>query len=115
LARAGSGSKAVYTYYFESDRARADGEGRQTWACKIGSTDRRRPLDRIREQTQSPVAPVPALLLRTDTHKVLEKYLQLWLEGRGRKVMQSAGDEWYETNPDEVLALALEVTEWFKA
>jgi hypothetical protein len=48
------------------------------------------------------------LLIHTDQPQDLEAYIHGFLASRGRRVSNAIGAEWFNTTPDEVLALARE-------
>lgn len=102
----GIGSNAVYLYYFSSYRQLSELKNNDTWACKIGRTDRD-PLIRILSQsaTALPEKPVIELIIKTDDSLLLEQMLHSVLSIRGKHIENSPGVEWFDTNPEEVLEI----------
>jgi T5orf172 domain len=103
----GTGARAIYVYYLPAYRHLAELKGADSWPCKIGRTDRD-PFYRILSQlaTAFPEPPRIPLILRTDDSQMLETAIHLALVGRGRKIDDAPGDEWFVTNPDEVESVA---------
>ena len=102
----GSGSGAVYLYYYPNYRHFAESEGKTTWLCKIGKTVRGVDI-RIKEQiTGMPEIPVVGLAIRTDKPKVLENIIQNILDFYGKK-QDGPGNEWFNTSPSEIENLYL--------
>jgi len=93
----GSGPESVYVYYFPSQA-----DGRTSWPCKIGKT-RGDPVKRIKRQQASMwEEPVIGLLAQTDNCSRDEYLVHSVL--RDRK-LDAFGVEWFDTTPDEVLAV----------
>lgn len=102
----GSGSTAIYLYYFTTYRQLSEFQGKTTWACKIGRTDRD-PLIRILSQvsTALPEKPVIEYIIRTEDSSLLETMIHSILSIRGKHISDSPGTEWFDTNPDDVLEI----------
>ena len=95
----------VYLYYFDKKKAEAQNQGNKVWPCNIGFTERQ-PEKRIQEQmTEDSDIPIIALLLRTDEPKLLEKTIHGILKLRGLHLKQAQGNEWFLTNPDEIVSI----------
>lgn len=97
----GSGSGSVYLYYYPNYRHYAESEGKTTWLCKIGRTERDVDI-RIKEQTTGmPEIPVVSLAIRTDKPKVLEDIIHNILDFYGKK-QDGLAKEWFNTSPSEI-------------
>ena len=97
----GSGSDSVYLYYYPTYRHFAESQGKTTWVCKIGRTERGVDI-RIKEQiTGMPEKPVVSLAIRTDKPKVLENIIHNILDFYGKK-QDGSGNEWFITSPSEI-------------
>ena len=105
-ATLGIGESSVYLYYYPTYRRDAQNNGRKTWPCKIGRSDRD-PINRIYSQasTALPEPPVIGLLLRTSLPSQWEHVLHYILALRGRIVEDAPGEEWFNTSPDEIVEL----------
>lgn len=98
----GIGEGAVYLFYHDNDKHRAESEGKSFWQCKIGMTERD-PIERIRAQTSTATAEPPkTYVFRTDTPDAMEKAIHAILDACGKRVKSSRGKEWFVTSPDEV-------------
>jgi len=102
----GKGSNALYLYYFSNYRQFSELQGKLTWACKIGRTDRD-PLIRILSQasTALPEKPVIEYVIKIDDSSMLETMIHSVLTIRGKHIKNSPGVEWFDTNPEEVLEI----------
>ena len=102
----GSGSGAVYVYYFDIYRKLANLEGEVSWPCKVGMTDRDA-ISRVISQagTAYPELPHVALVLKTDTPRELEAALHAALKFKKRHMADAPGKEWFQTTPEEVEGL----------
>lgn len=102
----GTGASAVYLYYYENYKQRALAEGRSTWPCKVGRTDRD-PLGRVLAQaaTALPEYPHLGLIFMTDTPGVWETAIHSVLRLRGRALDEAPGTEWFETTPEELIEI----------
>ena len=96
------GKSTVYVIYFPTDKTIAENQERELWKCKIGTTDR--PVaERIEELGRGkPEKPVCDVEIKTNLPGDLESTLHKILKFRGRSVEGSSGNEWFETNPEEV-------------
>ena len=103
----GSGSGAVYVYYFPRDKKLAESEEKSVWECKVGMTES--DVDtRIKAQrtTASYEKPEIGLEIRTDNPRCLERAIHAILELKGRKIDTSGGgNEWFFTSPNEVMMI----------
>ncbi len=123
----GSGKHWVYLYYFKKDKDEVfdrersrnaalyknDPEemnnfekylesGYVSWPCKIGKT-KERPEARIKAQTSGvPIPPEVALLIRTDQHTELERFIHRTLKLNDQHRNDLQGNEWFDTNPKQV-------------
>ncbi|MFJ7831858.1 GIY-YIG nuclease family protein [Peribacillus sp. NPDC046944] len=99
----GEGTSAVYLYYLPSYQLNRQ---KDTWACKIGKTDRD-PLQRILSQasTALPEKPKIAVIIKTNNSLVLEQAVHNILTYRNKKIGTALGKEWFDTNPDEFLKI----------
>lgn len=102
----GSGSGAVYVYYFDIYRKLANLENKARWPCKVGMTDRDA-ISRVISQagTAYPELPHVALVLKTDTPRELEAALHAALKFKKRHMTAAPGKEWFQTTPEEVESL----------
>lgn len=105
----GTGKNWVYLYYFpeDVDRARAKSPDSEwdyylEWCCKIGSTAKKCPIERIHEQIPEPGKEVVGLLLRDDNHKELEKAIHAILKYWGKDILHHESTELFFTNPNIV-------------
>jgi len=104
----GDGDGEVYVWFYDAYQQLAQLRGEERWSCKIGRSETGAGM-RIREQTgYAPEQPHYALLIRTDHPQPLESHLHGFLASRGRRLTNAIGSEWFTTNPDEVLALAVD-------
>ena len=99
----GTGSNAVYMYYFDTYRVFAESRGEKNWQCKIGRTDSE-PLQRIFNQsgTSFPELPHVALVIHCDRSQQLETTLHSILKLRNRRIKTAPGNEWFYTSPSEI-------------
>jgi hypothetical protein len=102
----GTGTSAIYLYYFSTYRTHSATNQGTRWPCKIGRSDRD-PMLRVLSQaaTALPELPTVALLIRTDDPSALEAALHAILTLRGRRSVQAPGTEWFDTTPDEVMQI----------
>ncbi|MBD2287911.1 GIY-YIG nuclease family protein [Microcystis wesenbergii FACHB-1317] len=102
----GSGESAIYLYYFKVYQSHPDAKEENRWPCKIGRTDRD-PLRRILSQSTTALPEVPhiALVMWTPFPSHWEAALHSILRLRGRSIKTAPGNEWFSTNPTEVLEL----------
>ena len=105
----GSGSGAVYIYYYPRDKKLAASEGKSVWECKVGMTES--DVDsRVKAQrtTASYEDPEIGLEIRTDNPHCLERAIHAVLELKGRKIDTSGGgNEWFLTSPNEVMMIQI--------
>ncbi len=102
----GKGAFAVYCYYFENYKKLAILEGRSTWPCKIGRSDKD-PLIRVLSQTSTALPEKPRIdfIIRTEDSSLLETTIHSVLKMRHQQCEGSPGSEWFDTNPDEVIKI----------
>ena len=91
----GTGKSSVYLCYYPAYRCLAEYEGKEFWACKIGSVETQAP-------TEMPEPPEIRLILRTDDPENLEQLLHNILTFRGKRIADAPGKEWFMTSPSEV-------------
>ena len=96
----GSGNNSVYVYYYPNYKQCAELQGKDTWPCKIGSSEYSNPIHRILQQvgTGMPEKPEIALVIQTNRQKELEVAVHKLLH----RVPGAPGTEWFMTNPSEV-------------
>ena len=102
----GSGSGAVYVYYYPRDKKFAESEGKFVWECKVGMTES--DIDtRIKAQRTTAIYEKPeiGLEIRTDNPRCFEKAIHAILELKGRKMDTDGGNEWFLTSPNEVMVI----------
>ena len=90
----GKGKNAVYLCYYPVYRSLAAYEGKEFWACKIGSVEPQVCLD-------IPEPPEIGLIFRTDDPKNLEQILHNILKLRGKQIADAPGKAWFLTSPSE--------------
>ena len=99
----GTGTGAVYVYYYDTHKDYYMKNGYLVWPCKIGmsNTD---PMKRIFSQigTVSPEWPHPALIIYTNKPKVLETMLHAALKIQGAQIENGPDREWFMTTPETV-------------
>lgn len=105
LNRGGTGSGSVYIYYFPA-YWRDEGPFPMKIGMSTGSEQRR-----IAEQigTGHPELPIIYRVVRTDTPRLVERYLHSVLTLRDRHMIEAPGSEWFNTTPveiDEILSFA---------
>ncbi|MPN11088.1 hypothetical protein SDC9_158389 [bioreactor metagenome] len=100
----GKGDNAIYFYYLPSYKTLAQVQGKNTWRCKIGRTDRD-PLSRILSQSSTalPEIPIVEFIVKTENASILETMIHSILTIRNKHIKDSPGIEWFDTNPEEVL------------
>ncbi|OAT80946.1 hypothetical protein A6P54_13180 [Bacillus sp. MKU004] len=101
----GEGQESVYLYYYPEYKTSATNDKKNKWHCKIGKSDSD-PGQRIQGQgaTSQPELPVFAVNYRTNQSALLEKAIHSILTYRNQKV-DSGGNEWFMTNPEEFVGL----------
>lgn len=102
----GTGSNAVYVYYYDAYCELARVKGEVLWPCKIGRTDCD-PIQRIIGQagTCYPELPHVALIIYCDDSNVLETAFHNIMKVKGRWMADAPGKEWFMTSPDEIKAI----------
>ena len=102
----GTGSNAVYVYYYDAYCELARVKGEALWSCKIGRTDCD-PIQRIIGQagTCYPELPHVALIIYCDDSNVLESVFHNIMKIKGRWMEDAPGKEWFITSPDEIKAI----------
>ena len=109
VMRLGSGSGAVYVYYFPRDKKLAESEGKSVWQCKVGRTEGD-VGNRVKGQMTAAIYEKPeiGLEIRTDNPRCLEKAIHAILELKGRKIdTDGGGNEWFFTSPNEVMIIQI--------
>ncbi|WP_022750307.1 GIY-YIG nuclease family protein [Lachnobacterium bovis] len=99
----GTGSNAVYVYYYDVYKQLAENKGNEGWPCKIGRTDRD-PIQRVMGQagTSYPELPHVALIIYCDDSSALEVALHSILKYQGKWLKNAPGTEWFLTSPKEI-------------
>ena len=99
----GTGSNAVYVYYYDVYEQLAENKGNEEWPCKIGRTDRD-PIQRVIGQagTCHPELPHIALIIYCDDSSALEAALHSILKYKGKWLSTAPGTEWFLTSPQEI-------------
>lgn len=102
----GTGSNAVYVYYYDVYKELAEIKGKKCWECKIGRTDRD-PIQRVVSQagTCYPELPHIALVIYCDDSAALEAALHSILKFQNKWIKEAPGTEWFLTSPQEVREL----------
>ena len=91
----GEGKNSIYLCYYSAYRCLAEYEGKEFWACKIGSVETQVP-------SEMPELPEIRLVLKTDDPENLEQILHNILTFRGKHIADAPGKEWFMTSPSEV-------------
>ena len=104
----GTGSNAVYVYYYDVYKELADNKGNAEWPCKIGRTDID-PIQRVIGQagTCYPELPHIALIIFCDDSSALEATLHNILKFQKKWLKNAPGTEWFLTSPKEIKELYL--------
>ena len=105
----GSGTGAVYVYYFPRDKELAESKHQSVWECKVGRT-KRDVGSRVKGQMTTAIYQKPeiGLEIRTDNPRCLEKAIHAILELKGRKIdTDGGGNEWFFTSPNEVMIIQI--------
>lgn len=91
----GSGKSSIYLYYYPAYRCLAESEGKEFWACRIGS---------VGSQVGTPMPELPEirLILKTDDSENLEQTIHNVLKFRGRHIADAPEKKWFITSPSEV-------------
>lgn len=99
----GTGNNAVYVYYYDVYQKLASVEGKDSWACKIGRTDRD-PIQRVIGQagTCYPELPHVALIIYCDDSSALESAIHSVLKYQNKWIKGAPGTEWFLTSPNEI-------------
>lgn len=76
------------------------------WPCKIGRTDQH-PVKRVWQQlnSSSPELPVIALVFQCSYSRLWEAVIHKYMTLHNRFLKHGFNQEWFNTNPDEVLAV----------
>ena len=99
----GTGDNSVYVYYYDVYKKLASIEGENSWACKIGRTDRD-PIQRVIGQagTCYPELPHVALIICCDDSSALESAFHSVLKYQNKWLKDAPGTEWFLTSPKEI-------------
>lgn len=99
----GTGSHAVYVYYYDVYKQLAETKENVEWPCKIGRTDRN-PIQRVIGQagTCYPELPHIALIIYCDDSSALEAALHSILKYQGKWLKNAPGTEWFLTSPQKI-------------
>lgn len=100
----GSGTGAVYVYYYPRDKKLAESERKSVWECKVGMTESD-VGNRVKAQRTTAIYEDPeiGLEIRTDNPRCLERAIHAILELKDRKI--SGRNEWFFTSPNEVMVI----------
>lgn len=100
------GREFIYIYYYPTYREMAFMNDVVLWPCKIGRTDQH-PAVRVKQQLNScaPELPVIACVFQCDNSRALESTIHNYMKFHNRFLEHSFNQEWFNTNPDEVIAL----------
>ena len=105
----GSGTGAVYVYYYPRDKKLAESEGKSVWECKIGMTESD-VGSRVKGQMTAAIYEKPeiGLEIRTDNPRCLERAIHAILELKDKKIDTSGkANEWFFTSPNEVMIIQI--------
>ena len=103
LRSLGEGKQSVYLFYDSRDYNLRG--ARQIWACNIGCT-KRNVRERVKEQTaQLTFEGTIGLILNIDASRYCERFIHTILKQQGRWRKDLPGNEWFDTNPDEVIKI----------
>lgn len=99
----GVGAELVYAYCFQAYRDLAEMRGHTTWPIKVGVSSRTA-AERIREQIGTGHCESPSVLIAFHHPQGadLEKYLHSVLKLKGKHIGTAPGNEWFDTNPEEL-------------
>ena len=102
----GTGSNAVYGWYYPAYRELAELKGQSTWPIKVGLSDVAARTRMIDSRGYAPEQPVLAFVHNVNASASCEKIYHGQLEVLGRQIGDSVGKEWFNTNLDELRKLA---------
>ena len=102
----GSGSNAVYGWYYPAYKELAELKGHSTWPIKVGLSDADARTRMVDSRGYAPEQSVLAFVHNINDSAACEKIYHGQLEVLGRKVGDSVGKEWFNTNLDELRELA---------
>jgi hypothetical protein len=103
LREIGLGDEYVYVLQFREDVAVARATNRPAWNCKIGrSKNAEQRLLNGGSSTYVAKAPEIGLMIRCDDAENVEKVIHYTLRKCQRHIKAAAGNEWFETSPDQV-------------
>jgi len=99
----GTGSQAVYVYFYDAYKKLANLVNKNIWECKIGRTEVD-PIQRVLSQTGTcyPELPHLALIIHCDDSAKLEAALHSILKYKDRWLKNAPGNEWFLTSPFEI-------------
>ena len=103
----GSGTGAVYVYYYPRDKRLAESERKSVWECKVGMTESDVET-RVKAQRTTAIYEEPeiGLEIRSDNPRCLERAIHAILELKGKKMDTSnKANEWFLTSPNEVMVI----------
>lgn len=108
----GIGNNALYVYYYDTYKKYAEQNGRNSWECKIGRTDKD-PLQRVFGQagTCYPELPHIALIINSIDSSLLESTIHDILKFKNKWIRTAPGTEWFLTTPEEIEKLYYFITE----
>ena len=103
----GRGCEWVYLYTFDTQESLPSERKQKHYPMKLGMSTQQNVIDRIQQQVSgnSTALSERALLklaFRVNSSSHMERWMHKQLGKKGRKVSDSIGVEWYNTNPTEV-------------
>lgn len=103
----GRGREWVYLYTFATQEALADERRQRNYPMKLGMSTQDNVVTRVNQQvsgtsTALSERAILRLVFRVNQSAKMEKWMHQQLDHMGRKVEESIGVEWYNTNPTEV-------------
>jgi T5orf172 domain len=104
LREIGRGDECVYILQFRDDVEAARAANRSSWNCKIGKSKNaaQRLLNVGSNNTFIAKPPEIGLMILCDDADNVEKVIHYTLRKCRRHIEHSAGNEWFETSPDQV-------------
>lgn len=98
------GQEFVYLYYYPTYQDMAFMNDVTQWPCKIGRTDQH-PVTRVKQQLNScaPEQPILSLVFQCANSRALETTIHNYMKLHNRYLKHSFNQEWFNTNPDEVM------------
>ena len=110
----GEGSQAVYGWYLPAYRELADLKGESRFAMKIGKTEQDVMKRATTHAGTAPEQPIIGFLLKDDDAAFWEGQLHSWLTRNGYHRKEAIGDEWFDTNPEELRCIYEQIAAAFQ-